>query len=302
MLKTAFCAALAVTALASCTKDGPGIAPDLKALPPTTGEAAKPAASAPGAHDLKPVGSVEERLARIEKRVNKITQILEGAMPPPEADPSKTYAVSIDPTDPIEGPTDAKVTIVEGFEFLCPYCWKANPTIEQVLAAYPKDVRVVNKYFLIHGRPAIAPGMAACAANKQGKFGEMKKLLWSRLFSQTGQVQQDQIAPENMEKLAAELKLDAAKFKTDMEAPDCQAWMQRSQESLQPVGTTGTPSFYVNGRHLVGAVSFEELKPMIDDAIAKATKAIDGGVPKAEYYQREIVGKGDKRVAGYFED
>jgi len=305
MIKTALCATLAVAAIAGCTKSGPGLGTDVTPSPSTTTAtpgAARVEKPTPHEHDLKPIGTVEERLARLEKRVSKITQILEAALPPPEPDPAATYAVAIDPTDPIEGPADAKITIVEGFEFLCPYCWKASSTVEQIREAYPKDVRIVNKYFLIHGPPAIAPGMAACAAGKQGKFTEMKKLLWSKIFNEQGAVQKDQLGGDNMEKFAAELKLDADKFKADMQSADCQNWLQRSQEILQPVGTTGTPSFYVNGRHVAGAFPFEEFKKLIDEEMGKADKAIAGGVKQSEYYQREIVGKGLTKVAPYFED
>jgi protein-disulfide isomerase len=302
MLKTALCATLAVVA-ASCTKSGAGLAPESSNHGPTMADIA--GAAAPGKDmsgvDLPSTGTVEERLARVEHRVNKISEILAEVLPPKEADPSRTYAVAIDPTDPIEGPSDAKVTIVEGFEFLCPYCYRANPTVEQIKAAYPKDVRIVNKYFLIHGPPAIPPGMAACAANKQGKFSDMKKALWEHIFG-GGQPDKDSVTPESLVKLAGDMKLDVEKFKTDMNSADCQAWLEKSQEILQPVGTTGTPSFYVNGRHLNGAVPFDDFKKVIDEELSKADKAIAGGVPQAEYYQREVMAKGDKKVGGYFDD
>jgi protein-disulfide isomerase len=302
MLKSVVCTTLALAFVGACTKSGPGLAVDKKAADeaknPVAAQATKPDVSSV---DLPGTGTVEQRLARLEKRVNQISEILIAALPPKEADPSKTYAVAIDPIDPVEGPADAKITIVEGFEFLCPYCYRANPTIEQVLKTYPKDVRLVNKYFLIHGPPAIPPGLAACAANKQGKYSEMKKALWDKIWG-SGQPDKDQLTPDNMVKIAGDLKLDTDKFKADMQSPDCQRWLQESQETLAPVGTTGTPSFYVNGRHLNGAVPFEDFKKVVDEELDKANKAIAGGVPQAEYYQREILGKGDKKVAGYFED
>jgi protein-disulfide isomerase len=302
MLRTALCAALAVAAIA-CTKSDDtatsttGSASDDDGTPKIKVEKHRPE----GAATLGGGGSAEERIAKLEKRVNQLTKVLEDKLPPPEADPDRTYAVGIDPLDPIEGPADAKVTIVEGFEFLCPYCFKANPTVEQVRQAYPKDVRIVNKYFLIHGPPAIPPGLAACAANKQGKFSDMKKALWQHVFGD-GEPDKDKVSIDSMNKLASDLKLDMTKFKADMMSTDCQGWIQHSADTLSVLGTTGTPSFYVNGRHLNGAVPFEDMKQIIDEEMKKADKAIAGGVPQAQYYQREIVGKGDKKVAGYFDD
>ena len=140
---------LVVVAVAGCTNEPSKLS---TATPPATATA--PAAAAPS-------GNVEERLARVERRLDKVVDILEQAMPPNEPDPDGTYAVPIDPVDPVQGPADAKVTIVEGFEFLCPYCYMVNPTVEQILQKYPKDVRLVSKYLIIHGPPAIP---AACAS------------------------------------------------------------------------------------------------------------------------------------------
>jgi protein-disulfide isomerase len=301
MFRTALCAALAVAAIA-CTKSDENASDTTAAASDDSAPKVKiEKHKAAGASTLGATGSQEERIAKLEKRVNQLTKVLEDKLPPPEADPDRTYAVTIDSQDPIEGPADAKVTIVEGFEFLCPYCFRANPTVEQVRQAYPKDVRIVNKYFIIHGPPAIPPGMAACAANKQGKFSEMKKAIWQHVFGE-GDPDKDKVSVESMEKIAGDLKLDMNKFKTDMKSNDCASWIQHSADVLGVLGTTGTPSFYVNGRHLNGAVPFEDLKGVIDEELKKADKAIAGGVPQAQYYQREIVGKGDKKVAGYFDD
>ena len=143
--------------------------------------------------------------------MDQVIGILDQALPPNEPDPNATYSVSIAPADPVQGPADAKVTIVEGFEFLCPYCFMVNPTVEQIIAKYPTDVRLVSKYLIIHGAPAVMPGMAACASAKQGKFKEMKAALWSHFFHMDGQrpaMQQDQVSPDNIEKIAQEAGLD----------------------------------------------------------------------------------------------
>ena len=127
------------------------------------GAAERPMGSIPAAS-----GDVEARLARVEKKLDKITGFLKQAVRP-ELDTKPTYAVPVDPLDPIIGPKDAKVTIVEAYEFLCPYCNMIAPTMEKIVEAYPNDVRVVPKYLVIHGPPALPSGLAMCAAGKQGK-------------------------------------------------------------------------------------------------------------------------------------
>src|SRR5437868_2153557 len=74
----------------------------------------------------------DDRLARIEHRLDKVVAALDQALGPAEPDPASTYAVPVNEQDPIEGPRNAKVTIVEGYEFLCPYCYLVNPLVEQI--------------------------------------------------------------------------------------------------------------------------------------------------------------------------
>ena len=247
---------------------------------------------------------VEGRLARLERRQDKIIAILEGALPPNEPDPSAVYSVPVSGNDPVEGPADAKVTIIEGFEFKCPYCAIAAPTVEQIIAKYPKDVRVVSKYLLIHGPSAMPSAVAACAAGKQGKYSEMKKMLWESIFKMENgrpMMQEPATTAEAVKALAQSLKLDMAKYESDITSADCVSWPKTSQATLSPVGVSGTPAFIINGRIVSGAVPFDALDKIITEEIAKADKAIADGTPAKDYYQT-IVNKGEKRVKGRFEE
>jgi protein-disulfide isomerase len=262
----------------------------------------------PGAEKQLPK-DMEGRMARVEKRLDKVIETLEQALPPSEPNPATAYSVPINNVDPVEGPADAKVTIVEAFEFLCPYCALVAPTVDQVIAKYPKDVRVVSKYMLIHGAKALPPAMAACAAAKQGKYGAMKTALWTSLFKIDNpgtpqarpNMQQGKETPEAIKALAAGMGLDMAKYDADIAGADCQSWVKSSQEVMRPVGATGTPAFFVNGRFLNGAVPFDAIDAMVKEELAKADKAIADGTAQKDYYNG-IVAKGEKRVAGRFED
>jgi protein-disulfide isomerase len=241
-----------------------------------------------------PSGSTEERLARVERKLDKITEFLKQAVPP-KLDESATYAVPIDPADPQVGPADAKVTIVEAYEFMCPYCAMVAPTVDQLVAEYPKDVRVVSKYFVIHGEPAMPAGQGACAAQKQGKYNQYQQALWKKSWPQPGQPpNKDALAPEAVVALATELGMDAGKFKADMDG-DCKEWLSRSMRTLQQFGANGTPSFYVNGR-FTQAGNPAGFKRIIDEEIKKADDAIKGGVKQSDYYQNVVVGKGEKEA------
>lgn len=250
------------------------------------GAAERPMGSIPAAS-----GDVEARLARVEKKLDKITGFLKQAVRP-ELDTKPTYAVPVDPLDPIIGPKDAKVTIVEAYEFLCPYCNMIAPTMEKIVEAYPNDVRVVPKYLVIHGPPALPSGLAMCAAGKQGKAKDMQKALWGSIWAQPQQPDRDKGSAEAVVALAGTIGLDAVKFKADMDGPECNEWLSRSAQTLEKFGTSGTPSFYVNGR-FAGGQDFAAFKKMIDEEIKKADAS---GVKPADYYDKVIVGKGEQQA------
>jgi len=292
MKKLALCFVLLA---AACTKAE-------SKLDKVTGEPMPTTAGVATSHT--PSGDPADRLARVERRLDKVIEILEQALPPAEPDKDKTYAAAISPIDPTEGPADAKVTIVEVFEFLCPYCYMVDPTLEQLRAKYPKDVRIVGKYIVIHGQPALPPGMIACAAAKQGKYNAVKEALWSTIFKMDGNrpnVQQDQLAMDNLKKIAVGAGLDAGKLDAELASGDCQKWLQESQSSLRPLGINATPSFFVNGRY-TSALPYEGFEALVKEEIAKADKRIADGVAQADYYEKEIVGKGLTKVKGRFED
>jgi len=255
--------------------------------------------STPAPPGSQPAASPEtgDRLARLERRLDKIANALDQALGPAEPDPAAMYAVPINELDPIEGPRDAKVTIVAASEFLCPYCYMTNPAVEQIRAKYPKDVRIVSKYMVIHGQPAATAGAYACAAAKQGKYVEMKTALWNNLWKTEGgrpQARPEEIA--NIDALAATVGLDRARLTADLDT--CKQWVQSGARELNPVGIHGTPAFFVNGRPLRDR-SFEGFDKLIAAELAKASSST---VAAADYYEKQVVANGLTSVKGRFVD
>ncbi len=281
MKRTIAIALTAAALVAGCQQDKPQWSGKA-----TAGQGAGPTVVASGDPDA--------RLARLEKKLDKITAFLKTAVRP-ELDTKPTYAVPVDPLDPVIGPKDAKVTIVEAYEFLCPYCNMIAPTMEKIVEAYPNDVRVVSKYLVIHGPPALPSGLAMCAAGMQGKAKEMQKALWGSIWASPQQADRDKATADNVTALAGTIGVDPAKLKTDMDGPDCQGWLTRSSQTLEKFGTTGTPSFYVNGR-FAGGQDYAAFKKMVDEEIKKADAAIAGGVKQGDYYDKVVVGKGEQQA------
>lgn len=255
--------ALTVVALSGC--------PRSSSTPP----AAEPS-SAEMALLAQRVDKLDRRLARIEKAL--------GAELRPEPDPAATYSIPV-AGDPFEGPADAKVTIVKAFEFACGFCYRVRPTLDALVASYKGDVKIVYKYFVVHDQ-AVVPGLAACAAGKQGKFAAMKDLIWEKGFVE------ESLEEEKMTELATELGLDLAAYAQDLRGESCMSWLKDGYQMLARMGVRGTPAFFINGRFLSGAQPVEAFKAIIDDELAKANQVISGGVSAADYYQTQVVDKG----------
>lgn len=242
------------------------------------------------AADSKKVSALQAQVERMDKRLKKIERLLGNALNrPPEPDAAATYAVPVHDDDPIVGPKTAQVTIVKGYEYACQFCESVRAQLDILQRDYKGKVRVVYKYFVVHD-VAIPAGLAACAANKQGKFEDLSDLIWDKGFKA------GDIGAEKLYELAKEAGLQVEAFKNDMKGPVCVNWLKQSQKTLAHFGTRGTPAFYINGRYLSGAQPIENFKKLVDEELAKANKVISGGVSAAEYYNNVVVGKGLKSI------
>jgi protein-disulfide isomerase len=253
--------------------------------------------------------SIEKALASIDKRLDTIEGKLADGVPtragaaaagaaparapqarPPGPDPTAVYAVPVD-SAPSVGPADAKITIVKAFEFACPFCTRVRPTLDQLMADYKGEVRIVYKHLLIHPGVAATPAYASCAAHMQGKFKPMYDLIWSKGFEANRNLSRDKMVA-----LADELKLDMRKFEADMDGEACKQRVAQDQQELQRVGARGTPAFFINGRYLSGAQPIENFKAIVDDELAKTNARVGKGASPATYYRDWVLQKGKKVI------
>ena len=141
---------------------------------------------------------------------------------------------------PILGTADAPVKIAVFSDFQCPYCSRVGPPLEEVKKHYGDKVAVVFKHFpLSFHQNAMPAAEAAEAAGEQGKFWEMHDKLFAN---------QKALSRDDLEKYAAELGLDMAKFKASLDSHRNQQKIKDSLAEGQTVGVRGTPSLYINGR------------------------------------------------------
>lgn len=166
-----------------------------------------------------------------------------------------------------KGPATAPVTIVEFSDYQCPFCRRAHPTVEQLLADYGDKIRFVYRDYPLNFHPRAVPASVAarCAAD-QGKFWEYHNNLM---------VNQGDLSDTDLSKRAADLGLDEAEFATCTTEKRHEDAIQASFEDGAALGVTGTPAFFINGRAIVGARPVADFKQVIDDELSRleGTKA-----------------------------
>jgi protein-disulfide isomerase len=202
---------------------------------------------------------------------------------PPSPSGAPTAAVKrieIPAEAPVLGAKTAKVTIVEWSDFQCPFCSKAVPLIKKIEESYKKEVRVVFRHqpLPFHSNAKLA-AEASMAAQEQGKFWAFHDKLFAN---------QNALDRASLEKYAGEVGLNVDKFKAALDGGKFRAKVEADAAAGQAVGANGTPTFFINGRQLVGAQPFESFKPIIDEEIKKANQLIASGTKPEKVYEKLI--------------
>jgi len=175
----------------------------------------------------------------------------------------------VDPVGgPAKGPESAPITIIEYADYQCPYCTRALASLKQVEETYAGKVRIVFRDFplsQIHANAAKAAEAGACA-NDQGKFWPMHDKLFAN---------QTKLGVADLKQHATDLGLDAAEFGTCLDSGKHTADIKKSVEEGQRFGLSGTPSFFINGRLLVGAQPYEGFAQVIDEELEITASAAE---------------------------
>ncbi|MEK9831531.1 MAG: DsbA family protein [Rhodospirillaceae bacterium] len=155
--------------------------------------------------------------------------------------------------DPFIGNPDASVTVVEFFDYQCPYCKRVAEDLA-VLAAEDSDVRIVFKEFPVFGTESSLAARAALAAAKQGKYAEFHLALM-RLRG----------APSETAifHIAGRLGMNAGRLRRDMGAPEIEDQIQANLQLARQIGVRGTPAFIVGDRLIPGALSPDQMRALI---------------------------------------
>lgn len=161
-----------------------------------------------------------------------------------------------DPDSPVGGNAQGDVTLVEFFDYNCPYCRKMAPLLIDAEAADPQ-LRIVFKEFPILGPNSELAAKAALAAHRQGRYVDFHHAL----MGVKGSVNEDSVLTA-----AEELGLDLDRLKADMQDPAIQVSIERNLALAATLRINGTPGFVIGDQILRGATELNVLQQMISQA------------------------------------
>lgn len=181
-----------------------------------------------------------------------------------DSDPTSDNSILRDPEIPLFGNPKGDITIVEWFDYRCPYCKKVNPDLLKVV----KDdgrVRLIFKEWPVFGGVSVYAAKLALAAKYQNKYGEAHEALISA---------PEKLTEENVQSLLTQAGIDVAQAQSDLatHTKAIDAILARNQEQARALGFQGTPAFIIGRFRVPGALDAKTFKLAITEARAEAKK------------------------------
>lgn len=168
--------------------------------------------------------------------------------------------------DQVLGSPSAPVTFVEFGDFQCPFCGRFfSETLPQIKEKYVKtgQIKFIWRDFAFLGQESFDAASAARCAGEQGKFWDYHDKLF---LSQSGE-NRGAFLIANLKNFAVSLGLDTQKFNECLDSGRYLSAVQKESALGRELGVSGTPSSFVNGRHITGAVPFVQLEAVILEAL-----------------------------------
>lgn len=204
-----------------------------------------------------------------EERRNAQQNFLQGLMAKANAQTvleEPRVNVKLNGGEPTLGGANAKIVINEFSDFQCPYCSRAAPTVHELNKIYGDKIKIVFRQMPIEGHPQARPSaIASLCAHRQGKFWEMH----DKLFAAQGAMREENFGEANFLAMGKELGLDMAKFEACVKNGETAADVKKDEDVAQELGVNSTPTFFVNGKKVAGAMPVAQFKTLIDAELNK---------------------------------
>jgi protein-disulfide isomerase len=170
-------------------------------------------------------------------------------------------------TDHTEGNSQATIELIEYGDFQCPACAAMEPIIQKLMQENGGWIRFAFRHLPlkeIH-RNAVNGAHAAEAAHNQGKFWEMKSLLYANQTEWSS-------LPDPASKFmayAAALDLDEDRFAADMNSQEVRSRVESDYQTAQSLGLNSTPSFFINGEKIATPPTYEKFLELLQSKRAQ---------------------------------
>jgi protein-disulfide isomerase len=161
-----------------------------------------------------------------------------------------------DDGSPVSGNPAGDVTIVEFFDYRCPYCKQVEPSLEALIKQDPK-LRIVYKEFPVLGEASVYASHMALAARKQGKY---------QPFHDAMMATKGEINAEVIERVAKSAGVDVEKAKAEMNTPEIDALIKRNYALAEALDINGTPAFIIGDTLVPGATDIARLRELVAEA------------------------------------
>ncbi len=158
-----------------------------------------------------------------------------------------------DPNSAVGGNPNGDLTLVEFFDYRCPYCKAIEPSLEALIKEDGK-LRVVYKEFPILGPTSVFASRVAIAARRQGKYAEFH----DRMMAFKGAIDDQTVM-----KVAEASGLDIAKLKSDMASATVDGIIQRNYALADALGIDATPALVIGNQLTMGAIDIDDLRHLI---------------------------------------
>jgi protein-disulfide isomerase len=166
---------------------------------------------------------------------------------------------------PFKGNSNSKVVIIEFSDFECPFCKASQDTIKILQEKYKNEVRWVFRNYPISSlhRGSVGAAVAGLCAKDQTKFWEYHDVLFS-IAKGDGSLKNP-----ILKEVASNLKLDMIKFNSCMSSQKSLDLIQEDFQEATKLGVSGTPTFFVNNRMIIGNQPVEVFERIINEEIKK---------------------------------
>ena len=180
-------------------------------------------------------------------------------------EPEKKVAPAVPSSAPFRGGKDARVVIQEWADFQCPFCARANSTLDEVLRVYGDRVKLVwrDKPLPMHADAALAAELAREALEERGPDAFWK--MHDKLFAN-----QQRLKRDDLDRYGTELGLDSKKVARALDGRTHKGVVDSDDKLGTDIGISGTPAFLINNYYVSGAQPFPKFKKLIDRALNEA--------------------------------